>query len=124
MESNIEVIRHKVFRYQYDNLRPNGDIKKEVDKKLNMISTNPEQTGEALRYLPPHLAGKIKRIHIFREGHRLIFKFEKEKRELKILFITPERKKEVDYNQLPFEIFMSLEETIDERLLKKFRVQE
>ena len=124
MASNINIIKHKIFQYQYDNLRPNGDIKKEVDKKEKMIRTNPEQTGEAIRYLPPHLAGKVKRIHIFREGHRLIFIFDKEKKELKILFITPERKKEVDYNELPFEIFMSPEETIDERLLKKFRVQE
>ncbi len=121
---DYKIIWHKVFSYQYDHLERNSLLKKQVDKQLEVIQRNPQQAGAPLRYLPPDLAGKIRRLHIGGPSkYRMFIKVDDKEKEIRIGFIDPRLKGKLDYGDLPLEIFTQSEDEIDEKRLKKFLLQ-
>jgi len=112
---------HKVFCYQYEHLKKNSLLKRQVDKQLEVIQRNPQQAGAPLRYLPSDLAGKIRRLYVGGPGkYRMFIKTDDKKQEVKIGFIDPRLRGKLDYGDLPLEIFTLPEDEIDEKMLRKF----
>jgi hypothetical protein len=118
---SYNVVRHKVFKYQYKNLRDGSLLKRQVNKQLEVIEKNPEVAGVALKHLPPHLAGKIKRLVVGGpKKYRMIIMVHREEKIIEVCFIDPRLRGELDYKTLPLEILEQPEDEIDERRLKEF----
>ena len=118
---DYKILWHKVFCYQYDNLEKNSLLKKQIDKQLEVIQRNPQQAGAPLRYLPPDLAGKIRRLYVGGPSkYRMFIKVDDKEKEIRIGFIDPRLRGKLDYGDLPLEIFTQSEDEIDEKRLKKF----
>lgn len=119
--AKYRIIRHKVFSYQYKHLKKASLLKRQVDQQLKVIESNPETAGTPLRYLPSDLAGKIKRLWVGgRRKYRMIIKVDSNAKTIKIGFIDPRLRKDIDYGDLPLNIFELPEDEIDEKKLKKF----
>jgi hypothetical protein len=119
--AGYKIVWHKVFLYQYQNLRNNSLLKRQVDKQLEVIKVNQERAGAPLRYLPPDLAGKIRKLRVGgAKRHRMFIKVDDQKAEIRIGFVDPRRRGQLDYEDLPLDIFALPENEIDEKRLRKF----
>lgn len=118
---SYNVVLHKVFKYQYQNLRDGSLLKRQVDKQLEIIKKNLEVAGVALKHLPPHLAGRIKRLVVGGpKKYRMIILVHQEEEIIEVCFIDPRLRGELDYKTLPLEILELPEDEIDTKRLKKF----
>ena len=118
---SYKIVRHKVFRYQYEHLAQNSLLIRQVDKQLEIIEKNPETAGEALKYLTPHLAGKIKRLWVGgSKKHRMIIMVHKEEKIIEVCFIDPRLRGKLNYKTLPLEILEMPEDEIDAKRLNRF----
>lgn len=118
---SYKVVWHKVFRYQYEHLPSNSLLKRQVDKQLEVIEKNPETAGIALKYLAPHLAGRIKRLKVGgSKRYRMIIMLHREEEIIEVCFIDPRLRGKLDYKTLPLEILEQPEDEIDEKRLKEF----
>lgn len=122
--SEYSIIWHKVFEYQYQHLKGDSLLKKQVDKQLQIIENNPDTAGSYLKHCPPDFAGRIKRIKIGgRKKYRMLFKIDRATNQVKIGFICPELRRDLDYKNLPLYIFELPENEIDVKKLKKFIIK-
>lgn len=118
---SYRIVWHKVFRYQYEHLPHNSLLKRQVDKQLEVIETNPETAGKAIKYLAPHLAGRIKRLRVGGpKKYRMIIMVHREEKVVEVCFIHPRLRKDIDYDTVPLEILEMPEDEIDVKRLKKF----
>lgn len=109
---SYRIVWHKVFRYQYEHLPQNSLLKRQVDKQLEVIEKNPETMGEALKYLAPHLAGRIKKLRVGGpKKYRLFIMVHREEKIIEVCFIDPRLGGKLNYKTLPLEI---LEMSVDE----------
>jgi len=96
-------------------------LRRQVDKQLEIIEKNPETAGEALKYLSPHLAGKIKRLWVGGpKKYRLIIIVHREEKIIEVCFLDPRLRGKLNYKTLPLEILEMPEDEIDTKRLKKF----
>jgi len=118
---SYKIVRHKVFRYQYEHLAQNSLLKRQVDKQLEIIEKKPETAGEALKYLTAHLAGKIKRLWVGGpKKYRMIIMVHKEEKIIEVCFIDPRLRGKLNYKILPLEILEMPEDEIDAKRLNRF----
>ncbi|MCK4817672.1 hypothetical protein KA005_18025 [bacterium] len=119
--TSYKVVWHKVFRYQYQNLRQGSLLKRQVAKQLEVIQKNPETAGAALKHLPSHLAGRIKRLKVGGpKRYRMIIMVHREEKIIEVCFVDPRLRGKLDYKTLPLEVFEMPEDEIDAKGLKKF----
>lgn len=122
--SAYRIVRHRIFEYQYKHLGQNSPLKRQVDKQLEVIDSDPSNAGAALQGLPPDLAGKVKKLWVGgRKGHRLFIKTDHDKKVITILFVTPEKRGQLDYRKLTRDLIELLDVEVDEKSLKKFIVK-
>ena len=121
---SYRIVWHKVFRYQYEHLPHNSLLKRQVDKQLEVIEKSPETAGNAIKYLAPHLAGRIKTVRVGGpKKYRMIIMVHREERIVEVCFIDPRLRKDIDYDTLPFGILEIPENQIDLKRLKKFIIK-
>jgi hypothetical protein len=122
--TSYNIVRHKIFEYQYEHLKQNSPLKRQVDKQLEVIASDPANSGTALQGLPPDLAGKVKRLWVGgRRGHRMFIKTDHNEKVVKICFVSPVKRADIDYRKLMRDLLKLLDAQVDEKRLKKFIVK-
>lgn len=116
-----KIIWHRIFEYQYKHLKQDSPLKRQVDKQLEVIDSDPANAGVALQGLPPDFAGKVKRLWVGgRNGRRMFIKTDHRDRVVKVCFVTPEKRGRIDYAKLALDLIELLDAEVDEKRLKKF----
>jgi hypothetical protein len=122
--SPYRIVRHRIFEYQYKHLNQNSPLKRQLDKQLEMIFSDPANAGAALQGLPPDLAGKVKKLWVGgRKGHRMFIKADHDKKVITICFVTPAKRGQLDYKKLTRDLIELLDAEVDEKKLKKFIIK-
>ena len=119
--TSYEIVRHRIFEYQYKDLRGSSLLKRQVDAQLEVIDSDPANAGVPLKFLPPDLAGKVKKLWVGgRRGHRMFIKTDHNKRVVKICFVTPVKRGHIDYKKLTRDLIKLIDAQVNEKTLKKF----
>jgi len=122
--TSYKIVRHKIFEYQYKHLRENSPLKRQVDTQLQVIASDPASAGAPLKFLPPDLAGKVKKLWVGgRKGHRMFIKTDHHEKVVKICFVTPVKRGHLDYKRLMQDLVNLLDNQVEERTLKKFIIK-
>jgi hypothetical protein len=96
-------------------------LKRQVDKKLEVVEKNPDTAGVPLKYLPSHLAGRIRRLVVGGpKKYRMILMVHREEKIIEVCFIDPRLRGELDYRTLPLEMLEVPEDEIDAKKLERF----
>jgi len=87
-----------------------------------MIKVNP-MIGEPLKGAPPPLQGRIRKRYVGgRKGHRLFYiTFPREKIVIGV-FITPETRNKINYNEFPWNLFLEAFQDFEIKKLDKFKI--
>jgi hypothetical protein len=122
--SCYKIIWHKIFEYQYKNLVEDSLLKRQIDKQLEVIASDPANAGDPLKALPPDLSGKVKKLWVGgRKGHRMFIKTDHHEKVVKICFVTPVKRGHLDYKKLTQDLVNLLDDQVEERTLKKFIIK-
>jgi hypothetical protein len=122
--TSYKIVWHKIFEYQYENLEENSLLKRQIDKQLEVIASDPANAGVPLQSLPPDLAGKVKKLWVGgRKGHRIFIKTDHHEKVVKICFVIPEKRAHLDYKKLTQDLVNLLDDQVEERTLKKFIIK-
>jgi hypothetical protein len=122
--TSYKIVWHGIFDYQYKHLQDNSPLKRQVDKQLEVIVTDPANAGAALQGLPTDLAGKVKKLKVGgRKGYRMIIKTNHHERVVKICFITPVKRGQLDYKKLTRDLNDLIDGQVEEKSLKMFLIK-
>ena len=122
--TSYKIVWHGIFDYQYKHLQENSPLKRQVDKQLEVIASDPANAGAALQGLPPDLAGKVRKLKVGGlKGHRMIIKTNHQERLVKVVFVTPEKREHIDYKKLIRDLVDFIDGQVEEKTLKKFIIK-
>ncbi|KPL05473.1 MAG: hypothetical protein AMJ73_00760 [candidate division Zixibacteria bacterium SM1_73] len=122
--TSYKIAWHEIFKYQYKHMQENSFLKRQVDTQLQVIASDPPNAGTPRKFLPPDLAGKVKKLWVGgRTGHRIFIKTDHDKRVVTVLFITPVKRGHKDHKKLTRDLIKLIDTQVDEKRLKKFIIK-
>lgn len=123
MSDEYIFLAHYIFDYYYNQLieaKPN--IEESLRNQIRMIKLNP-MIGKPLKGAPPQLQGRIRKRNVGgRKGHRLFYITFPGKNFVIGVFITPETRNKINYNEFPWDKFLEAFQDFETEKLDKFRI--